>query len=103
MPPTALLESLHALRRKVKVFAVAFGAGVAAASAVGLLLATLLLDYEFGLDPLPRAVLILAALAAFAYALWHWVIRPASAEVTLGHIAGSIEHAFPQFDDRLRS
>src|SRR5215217_3972698 len=98
-----LIQSLQDLRRKVKVFAVAYGAGVVVAAAAGLLLATVLLDWMLNLPTPLRVVFVLAALGAFGYALYNWVFRPLSARLTINDVAGRLEHTFPQFDDRLRS
>src|SRR5581483_3279599 len=73
------------------------------AAAMGLLLATVLLDYLLNLPAVPRLILILAALGGAAYVLIHWLIRPARARLNLSDMAGRLEDAFPQFDDRLRS
>src|SRR4051812_14217945 len=103
MPPTMLLNSLEALRRKVKLLGVAYGVGIALAVAVcGLLLATIL-DYLLNLPPVPRLFLELLAVAALAHVLYRYIIRPAMLTLSLSDIAGKLEQSFPQFDDRLRS
>src|SRR5438874_3119072 len=103
MPPTLLIGALNGVRRRVKLLGVAFGVGIVIASAIAMLLATVLLDYLLNLPALPRVIVIVAALVWMGYALWHWVIRPSLARLTLGDVAGRLEHSFPQFDDRLRS
>jgi len=111
MPPTMdyaatganLLESLRNLRRRVKLLSVAYGAGIVLASAVGLVLAVVLLDYLLQLPAGPRIAVNLAALAVLGYAAWICVVRPALARITLSDLAGRIENTFPQFDDTLRS
>jgi hypothetical protein len=103
MSAHALIDSLHGLRRRVKAFAVAYGVALVVALGVGILLAILLIDYELSLDPTGRLMLILVGLGSWGYAAWHSVVRPSMAKVTISHIAGSLEHAYPQFDDRLRS
>lgn len=103
MPPTMLISSLEGVRRKVKLLGVAYGAGIVIAVAViGLLLATIL-DYLLNLPSAPRLFLALIALTAIGYVLWRYVISPASKRISLSDIAGKLEGAFPQFDDRLRS
>lgn len=99
----SLIQSLQDIRRKVKLFSIAFGAGIVLAAAAGLLLATVLLDWLLNLPTPLRVIIVLAALGAFGYALVTWVFRPLWARLTIGDVAGRIEHAFPQFDDRLRS
>ncbi len=103
MPTNPLLDSLQAVRRKVKTLSVLFGVGVAVATAVGLLLGVLLVDYLFGLDKGPRLLLILGALVLLVYIVYQRIIVPARSKLKVGDLAGRIEHTFPQFDDRLRS
>src|SRR6478672_2890520 len=103
MPPTMLIHSLQGVRRKVKLLAVAYGAGIAIAVAVVGLLAATVLDYLLNLPSVPRFIVALLVLAALAHALWWYVIRPAMKRISLSDIAGKLESAFPQFDDRLRS
>ncbi len=103
MPSTMILDTLQQIRRKVKLMSVLFGVGVVVASAVGLMLVTFLFDYLLRLPPWPRLVFITLALAGLGYSAWHWLIRAAIARLTISDIAGRLEHAFPQFDDRLRS
>jgi hypothetical protein len=103
MAPSILLESLESVRRRVRLLGVLFGVGVVVAAAVGLLVATVLLDYLLNLHALPRLVLSLVALAGLGYALWHWVVRSIMARLTLNDVAGRVEQTFPQFQDRLRS
>lgn len=103
MPTNALLDSLQAVRRKVKTLSVLFGVGVAIATAVGLLLGVLLVDYLFGLDKGPRLLLMLGALVLLVYVVYQRIIVPARSKLKVGDLAGRIEHTFPQFDDRLRS
>ena len=54
MPPTVLLNSLQTVRRKVKTLSVAFGVGIVVACAVGVILATVFLDWVFDLPAIPR-------------------------------------------------
>src|SRR5437870_3063507 len=103
MPPTALLETLQAIRRRVKLFAVAFGAGAAVMAAVGLLVGALLLDWLLKLPKGPRAVVLAAALATLAYAILRWLVRPAMSKLSVADVASRLEANFPQFSDRLRS
>src|SRR4051812_40436332 len=103
MPPTMLIESLHNVRRRVKVLGVLYGAGIVAAAAVGLLMAVVLLDWMLGLPRPFRVVVNVAALGVLGWALWHFVVRPALRRLTLSDLAGRLEDRFPQFDDSLRS
>src|SRR4051812_31868201 len=103
MPPTMLMDALGAVRRRVKFLSVAFGLGVTLAAAVLVLLLLIFTDYLLNLPPVPRIVLSLAALTAIAYVIGRWVFKPAVARLPLSDVAGRLERAFPQFDDRLRS
>ncbi|HEV2296422.1 MAG TPA: DUF4175 family protein [Tepidisphaeraceae bacterium] len=103
MPPTILMQSLEALRRKVKLLGVAYGVGLLLASAVALFLAAVLLDYMLNLPAVPRLVITLAALGTVGYVLVRYVLRPAMSRLSIGDVAGKLETTFPQFDDRLRS
>jgi hypothetical protein len=98
-----LLTSLEGLRRKVKLLGIAYGVGIVFAVAVSALLAATLLDYVLNLPALPRLVVSLLGLGSVGYVLWQYVLRPAVARVSLSDLAGKLERAFPQFDDRLRS
>src|SRR5688572_17536952 len=103
MPPTILIDSLHGVRRRERLFSVAYGVGLALAAAVGLLLVVVLADFVLNLSPGPRSVVMLAGLAAAAYVVYRFVIRPARAELGIGDLAGRVERVYPQFEDRLRS
>ena len=103
MPPTLLINSLNDLRRRVKFLSVLFGVGVLLASAVGILLATVLVDYILKLPVVPRLLVIVIALAAVVYLGVRWIAKPLVARFSLSDIAGHLESVFPQFDDRLRS
>ena len=103
MPPTNLMEALQNLRRRVKVFGVVYGVGLVVASAVGLLLAVVLIDRVLHLPTTPRLIVNLAALAALVYAGWHWVAREMGQRQSLSDLAGRLERFFPHFDDTLRS
>lgn len=103
MPPTMLINSLEAIRRKVKLLSITFGVGILLATIVGLALAVIGLDYLLNLPAVPRLALLLATIAGIGYVLWHWVIHAWVMKISLSDVAGRLEHAFPQFDDRLRS
>jgi hypothetical protein len=103
MPPTAVIESLQGVRRRVRLLGLLSGIGLVVALAFATLLATVLLDYLLNLPPVPRLIVMLLAAAAVGHTLVRWVLRPLVARLSLGDIAGRLEEAFPQFDDRLRS
>jgi hypothetical protein len=111
MPPSALMEALRAIGRKVKLYGVALGAGRIVAMAVGLLLGVVFIDWAAhattlapgGLPGPARLALILAALAVLIYGLIRWIARPALKEYAAGDVAGWIEERIPQFGDSLRS
>jgi len=103
MSPTMLIETLEAIRRRVRLLGTVFGLGIVLSAAVALLLVTILLDYTFNLPAVPRVLLTLVAFGAIVASLWHWVIQPLLVKLSLGDVAGRLEQAFPQFQDRLRS
>src|SRR4051812_49187303 len=103
MPPTMLLNSLESIRRRVRTLSVVFGIGIIAASAVGLIVALVLLDYALNLPPGPRLVMLLAGLVGLGYVFVRWIVKPMLARLSLTDVASRLEAAFPQFDDRLRS
>src|ERR1700758_4028794 len=103
MPPTFLIEALSSIRRRVRVLEAVFGAGILLAAAIILFLAAALLDYLLDLPAVPRFFLILMALTGIGYILWRWIAKPLMATLSLGDVAGRLERAFPQFQDRLRS
>ena len=103
MSTATLLGTLESIRRRAKTLSVLYGVGLLVAAAVGLLVALVLVDWALNLPNWPRIVLVLAALGAMAYALWRWVIAPLRRQMSLSDVAGHVETAFPQFDDRLRS
>jgi hypothetical protein len=98
-----LLDSLHGIRRKVRLLGILHGLGIVVAAVVGLLLSVLLLDYLLNLPAVPRVALMAASVGLLGYAAFRFVIRPLLARLSLSDVAGRLEHAFPQFDDRLRS
>src|SRR3954471_19205204 len=109
MPPTFLIDSLHAIRRRVNLLSIAYGVGVVLAPPVALLMATVCLDflasYLLGVN-LPagmRLLLLIGIVAALTYGAARWVLKPILARLSLSDVAGHIESVFPQFDDRLRS
>ncbi|HSU66068.1 MAG TPA: DUF4175 family protein, partial [Tepidisphaeraceae bacterium] len=111
MPPSALMERLQEIGRKVRLYGIALGTGRVIAIAVGLLLAVVFVDWAAhattltpgGLPGPVRLALVLVALAAFAYALIRWIAQPALRRYAPGDVAGWIEERIPQFGDTLRS
>ncbi|HMB94717.1 MAG TPA: hypothetical protein VKK61_01625, partial [Tepidisphaeraceae bacterium] len=87
----------------MKLLSAIHGIGIVLAAAVGLLLATVLIDYICNLPATPRLIIIFSSLAVLVYALIRWIIKPISARLSLSDVAGRVEQAFPQFNDRLRS
>lgn len=103
MPPTALIQSIDAVRRRARVLSIVYGVGIVAASAVGLLAAVVLIDYLLNLRSIPRVVVMLLSIGVLGYLTYRYVVRPALTALTLSNVAGRLENAFPQFEDRLRS
>src|SRR5438477_2359115 len=103
MPPTMLINSLQAIRRRVRTLSVLFGVGIVAAASATLIVLLVLLDYGLNLPPVPRVFMLAVALAALGYAMVRWIVKPVLARLSLTDVASRLEAAFPQFDDRLRS
>src|SRR5437773_8596297 len=91
----ALLDSLSSIRRKVRMLSVMYGIGIVLASAVGLILTAVLLDYLLNLPAVPRLMFLLAAFAGIVYLLWNYVAKPMAARLSIGDVAGRLENAFP--------
>lgn len=103
MPPTLLINSLEAIRRRAKTLSILFGVGLLLASAIGILFATVLVDYVLKLAVPPRLLVLLIAAAAVVYLAYRWIVKPVTSRLSLSEVAGHVESVFPQFDDRLRS
>lgn len=99
----ALLEALDSVRRKAKALGIIRGLGIVVASAVGLLLALVVLDYLLNLPPIPRMILLVGVLVVLGRLFWKWIARPARSHLSINDMAGHLENVFPQFEDRLRS
>src|SRR5438105_14567164 len=84
----ALLDSLAGIRRKVRVLSITYGVGIVLASAVGLILAAVCLDYLLNLPPVPRLMFLLAAFVGIVYTLGDYVLQPLAPRLALGHAAG---------------
>lgn len=100
---SGLIQALEGIRRRVRTFALTYGAGLVVTVAAGLLLLAVLLDWTLNLPTPARLVMLLAAIAAFGYVAAKWIIRPLTTKLSISDVAGRLENAFPQFDDRLRS
>ncbi|MGA2497566.1 MAG: hypothetical protein ABSH20_07480 [Tepidisphaeraceae bacterium] len=98
-----IMDAIAGVRRKARAFSVLHGFGVVLASAVGLLLAVVLLDYILNLPTGPRLVFVAVAAGVVGVLAWRRVAKPIAARLSLGDVAGHLENAFPEFDDRLRS
>src|SRR5690348_9136758 len=111
MPPTVLLETLQAIGRKVRMYALALGAGRVIAAAVGLLVAAVFIDCAVhattiapgGLPGPARLAMLLAILAGIIVLIIRWLAQPALRTYAPGDVAGWIEERYPEFGDSLRS
>ncbi len=103
MPANQLISQIDSIRRRLRVLSVAYGIGIVIAGAVGLLIGVILLDYLLNLHSIPRLLALLVALGAIGYLAYRFVGKPATTPITESDIAGKLENAFPEFDDRLRS
>jgi hypothetical protein len=98
-----LINSLENVRRRVRLLGVLYGVGVVLAAAVALLLVVILLDYVLHFAAIPRLLILLACVGGVGYGLYRLVITPWLAKLSINDVAGRLEQAFPQFNDRLRS
>src|SRR5689334_12234224 len=103
MPPTMLLNSLENVKRKVRLLSILYGAGIVLAAAVVLLLAVVALDYLLNLPAVPRLIMMILAIGALGLSLYRWIVLPLMSRLNIRDVAGRLENAFPQFNDRLRS
>src|SRR5688500_3468935 len=87
----SLIQSLQEIRRMVKVFAVAYGAGLVVAVAVSALVVTVALDWLLNLPTPLRIVLVLAGLGALAYVAYDRVFRPLTSRLSINDVAGRLE------------
>ena len=67
MPPIVLIDTLESVRRRVRIMAILYGAGIVITVAAGLLLATVLLDYLLNLPPIPRLIIMVIAVGCLFY------------------------------------
>jgi hypothetical protein len=98
-----LISSLEGVRRRVRALSVLYGLGILVAAAVALLLVVVGLDYLLNLPAGPRVATIIIAIGALLYVGFRWVFSPLLARLNIRDVAGRLESAFPQFNDRLRS
>ncbi len=103
MPPTQLIASLEALRKRAKWLSVFYGLGLLILGACGLVVLGALVDFLLRLPGIPRLIGLIIAIGVAAYVFWRFVYRPARSRLTLQDVAGRVEETFPQFNDRLRS
>ncbi|HEY0008657.1 MAG TPA: hypothetical protein VGB55_08030, partial [Tepidisphaeraceae bacterium] len=103
MPPTALIQSIDAVRRRARLLSVLYGVGIVVASAVALLASVVLIDYLLNLQSVPRLLAVAASLGTVGYLIYRYVTTPALSVLSRSDIAGRLERTFPQFEDRLRS
>ena len=103
MTPAMLIETLTALRGRVRRLTALYGVGVLLACVGGALLAMGLLDWTFHLSGMWRLLLLLGSAALIVAAIVRHVAAPLRSTLPLTDVAGRIERVFPQFEDRLRS
>ncbi|HEV7300548.1 MAG TPA: hypothetical protein VGN72_14375 [Tepidisphaeraceae bacterium] len=103
MTPTPLIESLQSFRRRVRMLTLVTGVGYALAAAIGMVLAVVLVDYLLNLQAVLRIAVMVAVAVGIGGILARYVVRPLVGKLPLTDIAGRLEEAFPQFDDRVRS
>jgi hypothetical protein len=103
LPPQALIEQVQRLGRRAWLLSVIYGLGIAILLACGLLVLGAIADFLLRLPGLPRLIGLFAAVGLLAWVVYDQVIKPARTRASSGDVAGHLEEAFPQFEDRLRS
>ncbi len=103
MPPTALINSIDSVRKRARLLSLLYGVGIVIASAVGLLVGVVLVDYLLNLKSIPRVLTMLGSVGVLGWLVYRYITQPAMRSVSLSDVAGRLERAFPQFEDRLRS
>lgn len=96
-------RQLGRVRTRVRLLTATYGSGHALVAVSVAALGVVGLDYLLNLPAVPRVVLLAAAASAVAGVIVSDLVRPLLARLTLSDMAGRVEEAFPQFDDRLRS
>ena len=103
MTESSLITRLSALRTTVRRRLVAYGLCVVAAGGVAAFLAVVTLDWCLWLPGPLRVIGGVLYLVGFVWAMLHWVIRPARAELSLEEVAARLETYFGSLGDRLVS
>lgn len=103
MSVQALIHSLQAMRRRLKLLGVVYGIGLTIAASGGILLSAGLIDYLLNLSAAVRLILLLMFVGSCGYLAAQWAVMPALASLPLQAVAARLERIFPQLDDRLCS
>lgn len=103
MQSNSLFQSLQRIQRKLRTLEVLHGLGLMMLWMVGLLLGAMGLDYLLHLPAVPRLLVLMGLVAVGGYLLFRRVLLPVARPLSLGDVAGKLEKAFPEFEDRLRS
>ena len=98
-----LIDALEGLRRRVRFFSVAYGAGSCSRRRWGCCWAIVLLDFALNLSRGRGRRHARRGWRPGVRRRSRWVVRPAHAKLSISDVAGRLESVFPQFDDRLRS
>jgi hypothetical protein len=98
-----LEHRLRKVRGRIRRLSLLQGSALLATAALAALAAVVLIDYLLDLYPWPRLILLALGLAALAYLAWRHLVLPLSRRISLSEVAGRVEEAFPEFEDRLRS
>ncbi len=99
-----LIDPLNTLRATLRRLAVLRGVALVVAVLLGLVMLIGTVDWLFHIDDhVARLLLGLTICFSVLLAITRWVIQPALARLTDLQIAKRIEHAYPEFTERLSS
>lgn len=102
-PEQVVERRLERLRRRMRWVGLGAGLGRVMLVVVGVVLGVVGLDYVLNLPAWPRVVVGVGAAAVLVWAVWRWVVRTAMWRASLSDVAGRVEEAFPELEDRVRS
>lgn len=100
---TSLEEALRRVRRRIHRLDLLEGSSRLATAALAALTLAVAVDYAVDLYPWPRLIVLGLGAGSLGWAAWRWVVRPLSRRLSLSEVAGRVEEAYPEFEDRLRS
>lgn len=103
MADSKIIERLIRMRTTVRRRLIAYGFCATLAGGVAALLAIVSLDWLLHLPALLRLIVAGLFFIGFVAAIYHWIVHPARARISLDMIASRLEAHFGNLDDRLSS